>query len=59
MSVDSDGLWDAVVDVMLGAAHVREGRSRYGDKPALFAGSREIAHPDRDGAIGLRITRAG
>jgi hypothetical protein len=59
MSVDSGGLWDAVVDVMLAAGHVREGRSRYGDKPALFAGSREIAHLEQDGAIDLRITRAG
>ena len=59
MSVDSGGLWDAIVDVMLAAGHVREGRSRYGDKPALFAGSREIAHLEQDGAIDLRITRAG
>jgi Family of unknown function (DUF5519) len=59
VSVDSGGLWDAVVDVMLAAGHVREGRSRYGDKPALFAGSREIAHLEQDGAIDLRITRAG
>jgi hypothetical protein len=59
MSVASGGLWGAVVDVMLAAGHVREGRSRYGDKPALFAGSREIAHLEQGGAIDLRITRAG
>jgi hypothetical protein len=59
MSEDSGGLWDAIVDVMLAAGQVREGRSRYGDKPALFAGSREIAHLEQDGAIDLRITRAG
>jgi Family of unknown function (DUF5519) len=59
MSVDPGGLWDAVVDVMLAAGHVRDGRSRYGGKPALFAGSREIAHLEQDGAIDLRITRAG
>ena len=59
MNVDSGGLWDGVVDVMLAAGHVREGRSRYGDKPAVFAGSREIAHLEQDGAIDLRITRAG
>jgi len=59
MSVDSGGLWDAIVDIMLAANHLREGRSRYGDKPALFAGSREIAHLEQDGAIDLRITRAG
>ena len=45
MSVDSGGLWDAVVDVMLAAGHAREGRSRYGDKSALFAGSRKIIRP--------------
>src|ERR1700735_4561333 len=59
MGVDSGGLWDAIVDVMLAAGHVREGRSRYGDKPPLSAGSREIAHLEQDGAIDLRITRAG
>jgi hypothetical protein len=59
MSVDSDRLWDAFVDVMLAAGHVWEGRSRYGDKPALFAGSREIAHLEMDGTIDVRITRAG
>jgi hypothetical protein len=48
MSVDSGGLWDAIVDVMLAAGHVREGRSRYGDKPALFAGSMEIAHLEQE-----------
>jgi hypothetical protein len=59
MSVDWDGLWDAFVDVMLVGGHMQEGRSRYGDKPALFAGSREIAHLEPDGAIDVRITRAG
>src|ERR1700722_16603042 len=59
MSVDSDGLWDAFVDVMLVAGHMQEGRSRYGDKPALFAGGREIAHLEPDGAVDVRITRAG
>ena len=37
----------------------REGLSRYGDKPALFAGHREIAHLEPDGAIDLRVTSAG
>jgi hypothetical protein len=54
-----DDIWDAFVDAMLAAGHAREGRSRYGDKPALFAGRREIAHLEPDGAIDLRITRAG
>jgi hypothetical protein len=59
MGVEPGGMWDAFVDVMLAAGHAREGRSRYGDKPALFAGGREIAHLEPDGAIDLRITRTG
>jgi hypothetical protein len=51
--------WDAFVDAVLAAGHAREGRSRYGDKPALFTGTREIAHPEAPGVIDLRITRAG
>jgi hypothetical protein len=52
-------LWDAFVDAMLATGHVREGRSRYADKPALFAGTREIAHLEPDGSIDLRVTRGG
>lgn len=52
-------MWDAFVDAMLEAGHVSEGRSRYGDKPALFSGRREIAHLEPDGTIDLRITHAG
>lgn len=52
-------MWDVFVDAMLAAGHASEGRSRYGDKPALFAGRREIAHLEPDGSIDLRITRAG
>jgi Family of unknown function (DUF5519) len=59
MSTDPKGVWDAFVDVMLAAGPALEGRSRYSDKPALFAGRREIAHLEPDGAIDLRITRAG
>jgi Family of unknown function (DUF5519) len=59
MSMEPGGLWDAFVDAMLNAGHVREGPSRYGDKPALFAGRREIAHLEPDGTIDLRITRIG
>jgi len=54
-----DFLWDAFVTVMLAAGLVRERGSRYGDKPALFAGNREIAHLEAPGVIDLRITRAG
>jgi Family of unknown function (DUF5519) len=58
--VNGDGYgWDAFVDAMLAAGHASEGRSRYGDKPALFAGAREIAHLEAPGVIDLRITRAG
>ena len=52
-------LWDRFVSVMLGAGPARERGSRYGDKPALFAGHREIAHLEAPGVIDLRITRAG
>ena len=59
MSAEPGEVWDAFVDAMLSAGAVREGLSRYSDKPALFAGAREIAHLEPDGAIDLRITRAG
>jgi Family of unknown function (DUF5519) len=52
-------MWDAFVDAVLAVGHAREGRSRFGDKPALFAGHREIAHLEPDGSIDLRVTRAG
>jgi hypothetical protein len=44
---------------MLAAGPVAERRSRYGDKPALFSASREIAYMEATGVIDLRITRAG
>jgi Family of unknown function (DUF5519) len=59
MSIEPGGMWDAFVDAMLASGHIREGLSRYADKPALFAGRREIAHMEADGMIDLRITRAG
>ena len=59
VSLDPGGLWDAFVDAVLAAGHAREGRSRYGDKPALFVGRREIAHLEAGGVIDLRITRDG
>jgi len=59
MGTEPAGMWDAFVDAMLATGHAREGRSRYGDKPALFAGRREIAHLEADGVIDLRITRTG
>jgi len=52
-------LWDQFVTVMLGAGPAQERTSRYGDKPALCAGHREIAHLEAPGVIDLRITRAG
>jgi hypothetical protein len=54
-----DVLWEAFVIAMLAAGPVVGRRSRYGDKPALFTASREIAHLEAAGVIDLRITRAG
>jgi len=54
-----DLLWDAFVLLMLTAGAVQERDSRYGDKPALVAGHREIAHLEAPGVIDLRITRDG
>ena len=55
----STALWDAVVATMLPLGPVDERRSRYGDKPALVVGSREIAHLEAPGIVDLRITQAG
>ena len=57
--VHGDALWDQFVIVMLAAGPVQEGVSHDGDKPALFAGRREVAHLEAPGVIDLRITRAG
>jgi hypothetical protein len=54
-----DPLWDAFVDAILKAGHAKERRSRFGDKPALFVGGREIAHLEAPGVIDLRVTNAG
>jgi hypothetical protein len=54
-----DVIWEAFVVAMLAAGPVVESRSRYGDKPALFSASREIAHLEAPGVIDVRITRAG
>jgi hypothetical protein len=54
-----DLLWDAFVLLMLAAGPAQERASRYGDKPALVSGSREIAHLEAPGVIDLRITRDG
>ncbi len=54
-----DALWDRFVTAMLAAGPAQERPSRYGDKPALFAGNREIAHLEAPGVIDVRITRAG
>jgi hypothetical protein len=56
---DGDVLWEAFVTAMLAAGPVAERRSRYGDKPALFTASREIAHLEASGVIDLRLTQAG
>ena len=54
-----DVLWDAFVLLMLVAGPAQERDSRYGAKPALITGSREIAHLEAPGVIDLRITRDG
>jgi hypothetical protein len=54
-----DVLWEAFVVAMLATGPAAERRSRYGDKPALFTASREIAHLEAPGVIDLRITGAG
>lgn len=60
MAVDHwDPLWNAFVEAMLRVGHAEERRSRFGDKPALFMGSREVAHLEAPGVIDLRISGAG
>jgi hypothetical protein len=60
MTHDADDLlWEAFVTAALAVGPAEERRSRYGDKPALFTASREIAHLEAPGVIDLRITRAG
>ena len=60
MSGDQSGtVWDQFVTIMLAGAPIHEHGSRYGDKPALFAGRREIAHLEAPGVVDLRITREG
>jgi hypothetical protein len=51
--------WDAFVDAVQSMGPATERRSRYGDKPALWLGGREVAHCEAPGVIDLRITRAG
>jgi hypothetical protein len=55
----SDEIWDAFVDLVLTVGAVEEYRSRYGDKPAIRLGKREIAHSEAPGCIDIRITRTG
>jgi hypothetical protein len=54
-----DVLWDEFVAAVLPLGPVDERGSRYGDKPALVIGAREIAHLEAPGVIDLRITQAG
>ncbi len=53
-----DQTWVAFVDAMLALGPVHERRSRYGDKPALYVHSREVAHREGPGLIDLRLTAA-
>jgi Family of unknown function (DUF5519) len=54
-----DEVWEAFVTAMMAAGPVRERRSRYADKPALWTDRREIAHLEAPGVIDLRLTQAG
>jgi hypothetical protein len=54
-----DERWEAFVTVMLSIGPAWERRSRFGDKSAVYCGSREIAHLEAPGVIDLRITQAG
>jgi hypothetical protein len=56
---DYDPFWDAFVTAVLAAGSGHERQSRYGNKPALYIGSREVAHMEAPGIIDLRITRQG
>ena len=58
-AIQGEALWDQFVTIMLAAGPAQERPSRYGDKPALLAGRREIAHLEAPGVIDLRITRTG
>lgn len=51
-----DAVWEAFVELILPMGPVHERTSRYGDKPAICLGRREIAHREAPGVIDLRIT---
>jgi hypothetical protein len=53
-AIDDDFLWHAFVAATPDVGHVTEDRSRYGGKPALFNGKREIAHCAAPEVIDLR-----
>jgi hypothetical protein len=57
-SGQDDDRWDAFVTVMLAIGPAGERRSRFGDKPALFCGSREIAHLEAPGVMTFGSLRA-
>jgi hypothetical protein len=54
-----DAIWDAVVEALLSVGPAREQASRYGNKPAVMLGRREVAHYEGGGVVDLRITAAG
>jgi hypothetical protein len=54
-----DLIWDAFVTAILATGKAHERQSRYGDKPAVYIGTREVAHLEAAGTIDLRITRQG
>lgn len=52
-----DELGEAFLDIVLPLGPIHEHRSRFADKPAVFLGSREIAHCEPSGHLDLRITK--
>jgi hypothetical protein len=56
---ECDPFWEAFVTAMLATGSAHEQPSRYGNKPALYIQSREVAHLEAPGIIDLRITRQG
>lgn len=55
-SLSPDAVWQAFVELILPMGPVHERTSRYGNKPAICLGRREIAHRQASGVINLRIT---
>ncbi len=53
----SPRIWKRVVDDLRRLPGVEEGRSQFGDFPALWVDGREFLHLHGDGAVDVRLTR--